>query len=282
MKSKDIPENLNRFSEHIRLAQLRSRRSRGLGRVVQFGSIIGLLLLWELAIIVFEVDPIVVPRVSVIAETFWAMTIDGTIPWHSMITISRVLGGFIAAAILGVAVGASMVRTEWVRNFFDPLIAGLYPLPKIALVPLLIIWFGSGETYKFVVVLTTAFFPVVISTYQGLRQVEPGLIATAKDLGAKEWEIQKYVMLPAATPAILAGMRLATGVAIILTIASEMIASQDGLGQVLMASGAILETERVFSILFAIAIVGIAITKVHDWVDIKLAGWALDKDKATN
>jgi len=199
-----------------------------------------------------------------------------------MITISRVLGGFIAAAILGVAVGASMVRTEWVRNFFDPLIAGLYPLPKIALVPLLIIWFGSGETYKFVVVLTTAFFPVVISTYQGLRQVEPGLIATAKDLGAKEWEIQKYVMLPAATPAILAGMRLATGVAIILTIASEMIASQDGLGQVLMASGAILETERVFSILFAIAIVGIAITKVHDWVDIKLAGWALDKDKATN
>jgi NitT/TauT family transport system permease protein len=270
---------LERFSSQIETARRRAARNRTFGRLIQFASVIGLLIAWELAVVILRVDPIIVPRVSVIAESFWAMTVDGTIIWHTLVTVRRVLIGFAAAAVLGVGVGAAMVRFHGVRNFCDPLIAGLYPLPKIALIPLLIIWFGSGESYKFVIVVTTAFFPVVISTFQGLRQVDSGLIATARDLGADEWRIQKEVMLPAAMPAILSGMRLATGVAIILTIASEMIASQDGLGQVLVAVGAILETEKVFAILFAVAIVGIAITKVHDWVDMKLAGWALDDDK---
>lgn len=279
MKRPQIDPDLEAFADQIAEARRRTSRNRAFGLFIQLLAVVGLLIVWECAVILLGVEPIIVPRVTLICETFWSMTADGTIPYHTMVTVRRVLAGFAAAAVLGVGVGAAMVRFHSVRNFCDPLIAGLYPLPKIALVPILIIWFGSGETYKFVVVLTTAFFPVVISTYQGLRQVDAGLIATARDLGANEWQIQKEVMLPAATPAILAGMRLATGVAIILTIASEMIASQDGLGQVLVAAGAILETERVFAILFAVAIVGIVITKVHDWVDTKLAGWALDNQK---
>lgn len=271
--------DLKRFSREIENARSRAARSRSTGRLIQVAAVLGVLLIWEIAVIVLQVDLIVLPKVSLIAVTFWEMTVDGTIPWHTFVTVRRVIVGFAAAAILGVGVGAAMNRFHGVRNFCDPLIAALYPLPKIALVPLLIIWFGSGETYKFVIVVATAFFPVVISTYQGLRQVDAGLINTARDLGASEWQIQKEIMIPAATPAILAGMRLASGVAIILTIASEMIASRDGLGQVLVAVGAILETEKVFAILFAVAIVGIAITKVHDWVDLKLAGWALDNDK---
>ena len=276
MKHSRVDSGLEAFADQIIEARRRTSRRRALGLFIQLVAVVGLLFVWECAVVLLEVEPIIVPRVTVIGETFWSMTADGTIPYHTMVTVRRVLAGFAAAAVLGVAVGTSMARFHSVRNFCDPLIAGLYPLPKIALIPILIIWFGSGETYKFVVVLTTAFFPVVISTYQGLRQVDSGLIATARDLGASEWQIQKEVMLPAATPAILAGMRLATGVAIILTIASEMIASQNGLGQVLVAAGAILETERVFAILFTVAIVGIIITKIHDWVDLKLAGWALD------
>jgi NitT/TauT family transport system permease protein len=267
---------LRRFSTQIANARAHAARTRTIGWLVQVSTALGALLLWEASVVGMQIDPIILPRVSVIASTLLGMSIDGTIPWHTMITLRRVLVGFAAAAILGVLCGLAMNRSYIARNVFDPLIAALYPLPKIALVPLLLIWFGSGEMYKFVIVLATAFFPIVISTYQGLRQVDAGLVSTAHDLGAGQWRIQWEVMLPAATPAILAGMRVGMGVAIILTIAAEMIASQDGLGYLLVAVGAILETEKVFAILFTVAILGVAITKVHDWVDIRLAGWAVE------
>ena len=267
---------LQPFAKQIEDARARATRARLYGRLVQLGTVIGLLVLWELAVVLLHTSPIILPRVSVIASALWTMTIDGTIPWHSLVTLKRVVLGFAAASILGIAIGLAMNRFETVRNIADPLIAGLYPLPKVALVPLLLIWFGSGETYKFVIVLATAFFPIVISTYQGLRQVDGGLISAASDLGANDWQVQLEVMLPAATPAILAGMRLGMGVAVILTIAAEMIASQNGLGYLLVAVGAILETEKVFAVLFTVAILGVAITKIHDWLDIKFAGWAFD------
>jgi ABC-type nitrate/sulfonate/bicarbonate transport system permease component len=267
---------LCQFSTQIEVARAHAARTRLFGRLVQLGTAIGFLVVWETAVVGLGVSQIILPSVSDIAKALWAMTAEGTIPLHTMITVRRVLIGFAAAAALAVVVGLAMNRSHFVQNVFDPLIAALYPLPKIALVPLLLIWFGSGEVYKFVVVLATAFFPIVISTYQGLRQVDPGLVSTARDLGASEWRIQWEVMLPAATPAILAGMRVGMGVAIILTIAAEMIASQNGLGYLLVAVGAILETEKVFAILFTVAILGVAITKVHDWIDFRLAGWAIE------
>ena len=267
---------LKPFARQIEDARMRAARARTFGRLVQLGTVFGLLVLWELAVVLAGINPIILPRVSVIAHSLWTLTINDTIPWHAAVTMGRVLLGFVAASVLGVVIGLAINRFSVVRNIADPLIAGLYPLPKVALIPLLLIWFGSGEIYKFVIVLLTAFFPVVISTYQGLRQVDSGLVSAAKDLGANDWQTQLEVMLPAATPAILSGMRLGMGVAVVLTIAAEMIASQNGLGYLLVAYGAILETEKVFAVLFAVAILGIGITKIHDWLDIKLAGWAFD------
>ena len=265
---------LKPFAREITDARLRASRRRMVARLVQLGTLVGLLVVWELAVVGLGVNPIILPRVSVIAKSLWLLTIDGTIPWHTLVTLGRVVLGFAAACVLGVGIGLLMNRFSIARNIADPLIAGLYPLPKVALIPLLLIWFGSGETYKFAITLMTAFFPVVISTYQGLRQVDGGLVSAARDLGASDWRIQLEVMIPAALPDILSGMRLGMGVAIVLTIAAEMIASQSGLGYLLVAYGAILETEKVFAVLFTVAILGVAITKIHDWVDVKLAGWA--------
>jgi NitT/TauT family transport system permease protein len=274
MRIETYSARLKPFAREIRDARLRASRARTFARLVQLGTIVGVLVVWELAVVAMGVNPIILPRVSMIARSLWTLTVDGTIPWHTLVTLGRVFVGFAAACVLGVGIGLMMNRFAVARNIADPLIAGLYPLPKVALIPLLLIWFGSGETYKFVIVLMTAFFPIVISTYQGLRQVDAGLVSAASDLGASDWRIQLEVMLPAAMPAILSGMRLGMGVAIVLTIAAEMIASQSGLGYLLVAYGAILETEKVFAVLFTVAIVGVAITKIHDWVDIKLAGWA--------
>ncbi|MFQ5913421.1 MAG: ABC transporter permease [Nitrospinota bacterium] len=253
-----------------------AKRLRRRGRFVQIGTVAGVLLLWEGIVRLFAIEPIFLPSVSLILKTFWNMVLDGTLPWNTMVTVLRILTGFFAAAVAGVGVGIVMGMSRTFQNICDPLIAALYPLPKITLIPLLIIWLGSGEAYKFVISAFTAFFPRVINTYVGLRQVDEGLVKAARDLGANERRIQLEVMMPAAIPSIFAGFRLGMGVAIILTVASEMIASQDGLGRVLVESGAILETEKVFAALLLMAILGIVVTKAQDWVDMRFAHWAFE------
>ncbi len=251
-------------------------RRRRRARATQIGTMLGVLLIWEAVVQLLDVKPIFLPSVSLVVTTLWTMIWDGTLPWNSVVTVLRILTGFLAAVIAGVAIGMAMALSRTVQNMCDPLIAALYPLPKITLIPLLIIWLGSGEAYKFIVIAFTAFFPIVINTYIGLRQVDEDLIKAARDLGADERRIQLEVMLPAALPSIFAGFRLAMGVAIILTVAAEMIASQDGLGRVLIEAGSILETEKVFAALFVMGILGIVVTRIQDWVDSRFAGWAFE------
>ena len=251
-------------------------RRRRRARATQIGTMLGVLLIWEAVVQLLDVKPIFLPSVSLVVTTLWTMIWDGTLPWNSVVTVLRILTGFLAAVIAGVAIGMAMALSRTVQNMCDPLIAALYPLPKITLIPLLIIWLGSGEAYKFIVIAFTAFFPIVINTYIGLRQVDEDLIKAARDLGADERRIQLEVMLPAALPSIFAGFRLAMGVAIILTVAAEMIASQDGLGRVLIEAGSILETEKVFAALFVMGILGIVVTRIQDWVDSRFAGCPRD------
>lgn len=245
-------------------------------RIIQILTILGVLAIWEVIVQVMEIEPIFLPSVSFILQTFWAMILDGTLPWNTLVTILRIFSGFFAAAICGISIGIGMGISKNFQNMCDPLIAALYPLPKITLIPLLIIWLGSGEAYKLVVSGMAAFFPIVINTYMGIRQVDEGLVKAARDLGANERQIQMEVIIPAAVPSIFSGFRLGMGVAIILTVASEMIASQNGLGRVLIEAGSILETEKIFATLFTMAILGIVVTKGQDWIDNRFANWAFD------
>ncbi len=270
------PAGVNRGQDVSQEGLARARRAMILGRILQVGTIVGILLVWEGVVRFFDIQIIFLPSVSLIAETFWDMVWDGTLPWHTVVTVRRVLIGFASAAVLGVGMGVGMGMSRTFRNVCDPVIAALYPLPKITLIPLLLIWLGSGEAYKIIIAGGTAFFPIVINTFNGIRQVDEGLIMAARDLGASERQIQIDVMMHAATPSIFAGFRLGMGVAIILTVASEMIAGQEGLGRILVESGAILETEKVFATLFLMAILGIVVTKAQDWVDVHFASWAFE------
>ncbi len=276
MTTETFPQERERSAPAVEKREGGAKRRRRRARFTQIATVLVLLALWEVIVRAGGIQPIFLPSVSFILQTFWSLIWDGTLPWHTWVTILRVLTGFFAAAVFGVAVGVGMGMSRTVQNVCDPLIAALYPLPKITLIPLLIIWLGSGEAYKFIISAFTAFFPIVINTYIGLRQVDEGLVKAARDLGANERQIQLEVMMPAAVPSIFAGFRLGMGVAIILTVASEMIAGQNGLGRFLVEAGAILETEKVFAALFVMAILGIVVTKTQDWVDIRFAAWAFE------
>ena len=237
--------------------------------------IAAVLALWEFAVRYNGIAPIFLPAPSSILKYLGVMIADGSLPYHLSVTFLRIMAGFLAAGIAGIVVGILMGMSPLAARIVDPWIAALYPLPKISLIPLLIIWLGTGETYKIVISAVTAFFPVVISTFSAIRQVDGGLIKAAKDLGANARQIQMKVVIPAALPGITSGLQLGMGVTIIMVVAAEMIggSSDSGMGFLLIHAGQVMETEKVFAGLIALAVFGAVITNVQKWLDRLVAPW---------
>src|SRR5262249_47542828 len=139
-------------------------------------TIIAFVLVWELWVRERGIAPIYLPAPSAIAVQLYRMTIDGSLPYHLGLTLIRIFAGFALAGLSGILLGLLMGMSRTLARVADAWIAALYPLPKISLIPLLIIWLGTGEAYKIVISAVTAFFPVVISTYAGIRQIDRGLL----------------------------------------------------------------------------------------------------------
>jgi len=252
-------------------------------RAVPTMVIVGVLLAWELFVRLRGIAPIYLPPPSTIAVYLFRMLADGSIEFNLGVTLLRIFAGFAVAALCGVTLGVLMGMSRIIARIADPWIAALYPLPKIALIPLLVIviWLGTGEVYKIVISAITAFFPIVISTYAGIRQTDHGLIKAAQDLGANRRQIQLKIVVPAAIPSIFAGLHLGMGVTVILVVAAEMIgsSSQSGMGFLLIQSGQVMETEKVFASLVVLAVVGALIIKLQQWIDRKVAPWTAYRDE---
>ena len=258
-----------------------TRASRFAEAVLPAASVIIFLLAWEAFVRVRGIAPIYLPAPSSVAVYLWRMIADGSMEYHLGVTLLRIFVGFFLAAITGIGLGVLMGMSRIVARIADAWIAALYPLPKISLIPLLIIWLGTGEAYKIVISAVTAFFPIVISTFSGIRQVDRGLMKAAKDLGADRRQIQLKVVIPAAIPSILAGLQLGMGVTIILVVAAEMIggSSQGGIGYLLISAGQVMETEKVFASLVVLAVVGAVIIKLQQWSDRVVAPWVSHRDE---
>lgn len=248
--------------------------------IVPYLVIAAFLAAWEALVLGNDIAPIYLPAPSSILHYLWLMIADGSIPYNLLLTFLRIMGGFLVAAVSGIAIGVAMGMSPLTARIFDPWIAALYPLPKISLVPLLIIWLGTGEMYKIIISAVTAFFPIVISTHVAIRQVDGGLIKAARDLGANVQQIQRKVVIPAALPGIFAGLQLGMGVTIILVVAAEMIggSSSGGMGDLLIRSGQVMETEKVFACLIVLAIFGAIITNAQKRIDRFIAPW-IDRER---
>jgi len=238
-------------------------------------TIVAVVVAWEALVRLRGIAPIYLPAPSSVFVYLSRMIADGSMPYHLGITLLRIFVGFALAAVCGIVLGVLMGMSRTVARVADVWIAALYPLPKISLIPLLIIWVGTGEAYKIVISAISAFFPIVISTYAGIRQTDRGLIKAAKDLGANARQIQLKVVIPGAIPSIFAGLHLGMGIAIILVVAAEMIggSSQGGMGWLLISSGQVMETEKVFASLIVLAVVGAVVIKLQQWIERRVAPW---------
>ena len=221
------------------------------------------LLAWEALCRLLEVSSLYLPRPSLYKQAFTDLAV----------TLYRIFGGFAIGLVFGVALGLAMSVSRRLQSIADVFIAALYPLPKITLIPLLIIWLGTGGPFMLTISALGALFPVIINTLLGVRQCDQGLVVTARDLGASERQIVRHVLLPAAIPSVFAGARLGLGVSIILVVAAEMVVGKLGLGARLYLAGQVLETETVFAVLVVLAALGIMVTKGLDAVDALAGKW---------
>lgn len=255
-----------------------SHRAKGrlAEKVLPALSIVTFLVAWQLFVDIRGIPPIYLPSPTAIVRALVEMVEDGSLFYNLGATMLRIMAGFLLAAVVGIIVGIIMGMSRLFERIADPWIAALYPLPKISLIPLLIIWLGTGEAYKIVISAVTAFFPIVMSTYAGVRQVDRGLVKAAEDLGANRRQAQINVVLPASIPTIFAGLQLGMGVTIILVVAAEMIggSSTGGMGNLLIQAGQVMETEKVFAALVVLTLMGAFIIKGQQWLDRRLAPWA--------
>jgi len=236
-------------------------------------SILVLLLAWEIFARSGRVTPFMLPPFSAVAERIYSDAAGGDL-WRNLgLTMYRALTGFAIAAAGGVALGALMSRNRLVRWFFDPIISVGFPMPKIAFLPIIILWLGLYDVSKISIVVFDAIFPVVTATLAGIAAVDRELIWSARNMGASEREVVWQIALPAALPQILTGLQVALPIALIVAIIGEMVMGGYGLGGAMMSASRFADSRGVFAGIVEIAIVGYALIKAMAVVRHRLLVW---------
>jgi ABC-type nitrate/sulfonate/bicarbonate transport system permease component len=224
-------------------------------RLSRIYSIIGLLVVWELAAIIVH-DPLFLPRLSEVLATTWEHLRSGELLDDIAISTFRCLSGFALAIIIGAPLGILMGWSNRWDNFWNFIISFSNPIPKLGLIPLFILWLGIGEASKIAVIAAGALFPILISTYSGVRGVGKFWLWRASTFGATQTEMLCKVVLPATLPSILSGARVGMAVSWILVLGAEMVAAQSGLGYRILYGQQTFDTRLVFAGLLTIAIIG--------------------------
>jgi NitT/TauT family transport system permease protein len=235
--------------------------------------LIALIILWEIVCDLGYIARLYLAPPSAIVASLWEMTLTGEIAEHLSASMYRVAIGVALGSAIGIVVGFLLGISKFFYAIVDPIIAAIYPLPKIALLPLIILWFGIGEESKIFVIALTAFFPVAINTLSGVRTTDPILIKAAENLGAKRSQVITKVILPSSLYSILTGLRLGIGLALVVLVSAEMIAAKSGLGFFVLLAADLLLTSKLFVGLLILSILGILTTKALEYLNRKLIPW---------
>jgi ABC-type nitrate/sulfonate/bicarbonate transport system permease component len=236
-------------------------------------SVLVLLVAWEAFARSGRVTPFMLPPFSAVVERIYADAIGGDLARNLGLTMYRAMAGFVIAAAGGIALGAAMSRNRIVRWFFDPIISVGFPMPKIAFLPIIILWLGLYDVSKISIVVFDAIFPVITATLAGIASVDRELIWSARNMGASEREVMWQIALPAALPQILTGLQVALPIALIVAIIGEMAMGGYGLGGAMMTASRFADSRGVFAGIVEIAIVGYVLIKAMAWMRRRLLVW---------
>ena len=234
-------------------------------------SILSLAVLWEVTGRIM--DSTLIPPLSRIGAAWWKLLASGKLAANLTLSLTTLAAGFFLAVSIGIVIGLLMGRFRAVEHFLDLYVNALMSAPTTAFVPVLIMWFGLGVESRIAVVFLFAVFVIIINTMTSVKQVDSVLVEMARSFGAKEKEIFFKIILPAAMPAIMAGVRLGMGRAVKGMVTAEMLLTLTGIGAMIMQYGSSFATDSLFAVILTILMVAMITMRAVQWLDRRLTGW---------
>jgi ABC-type nitrate/sulfonate/bicarbonate transport system permease component len=253
-------------------AALKALRAVGRG-MARATPIVLLALAWEALAESGTVTPFQLPRLSAVVARIWIDAVAGDLVLNTALTLYRALVGFAIAAVAGVILGMAMSRNVAVRWLFDPVVSVGFPMPKIAFLPVMMLWLGVYDLSKIAMVVLDAIFPVVTATMAGIAGVDRHLLWSARNMGASNREVVWQIVLPAAFPQIMTGLQVALPIALIVAVVAEMLMGGYGLGGAMVHASRFADSRGVFAGIVEIAVVGYVLVKAMALIRRRLLIW---------
>ncbi len=244
-------------------------------RLVFIAALIGL---WELVVVQLDVPAFIVPSPSQVAGALYRGIASDLYTTHLYVTLSETLLGFALGCALAFASGSVIALSRTVEYYLYPLIVMFQAVPKVALAPLIVIWFGVGVTSKVVSAALVAFFPLMVNTVVGLRSADEDRVNLLRSLAASRWQIFRMLQLPSALPYLFAGLEVALIFALIGAIVAELIGAEKGLGMLTQSMTFTMDTAGQFSVLFVLAILGLVLNGLLRLVRRQVLFWDRSHD----
>ncbi|QSW97701.1 ABC transporter permease [Haloterrigena alkaliphila] len=236
-------------------------------------SLVVVLAAWEAAAQMELVRPYFLPALSEVLLRFVELTLDGTMIEHGYLTIRRAIIGLVIACTLGIVVGVLSARSRVMAWFWDPIIEVGYPVPVIALIPVFLFWFGTGDQPIIALVTVGCFWPVALNARNATRDVDENLIWSARMMGTSDRQLLRKVVIPAAAPGIISGIQIALPISLIITFVYEMVAGTSGLGYLEIRGVRSFDSVQVYAALIAIMILGFVFDRGLRVLRARLLAW---------
>ncbi|WP_297341275.1 ABC transporter permease [Pseudophaeobacter sp.] len=219
------------------------------------------------------ISPLTLPLPSDVLKTFGELYASGLLWAHMSVSLTRLFIGALLGASLGVATGVLIGLFSYVRAGLVPLTAALFPIPKIALLPLFVIWFGIDEGSKYALIAFGTFTPTVVATYGAVDNVDRSLIRMGQSFNLSWFSIVRKIVLPGAMPGILSGLRISLAIAIILLVAAEMLGAEYGIGAYILEAGSLYDLERLFAGVTILSLLGVTLSATIGFIERRVLGW---------
>lgn len=219
------------------------------------------------------ISPLTMPKPSDVLSTFGELYRSGLLFQHLVPSLTRLIVGAMLGVSVGISVGILIGLFSFIRSGLVPLVAALFPIPKIALLPLFVIWFGIEEGSKYALIALGTFTPTVVATYGAVDNVDRTLIRMGQSFGLTWSSIVRKIVLPGAMPGILSGLRISLAIAIILLVAAEMLGAEYGIGAYILEAGALYDLERLFAGVVILSILGVLVSTVIGLIERRLLSW---------
>ena len=245
-------------------------------QLLSLSALVGFFVLWEMACIASGVSDLILPRPSQIVHVLYEKL---PLLWpHATQTLYTTLVGFGLGVLIGILLGLLIGSSRTAYDVAYPLLVGFSSIPKVAVVPIFVVWFGSGTVPAILTSMVISIFPVVVNVATGLANTEPELEDVLKVLGARKRDILWNVSLPRALPYLFASLKIAITLAFVGTVLAETVASNKGIGNLMMIASGNFDVPMVFAGLVILAVLGVILYAISSWVELRMTGWAQRKN----